>query len=157
MERTPLFTLAYQHSSSSKRSNKNNMKQSKNPFKSFGFISIGLCVLCCALPIIGVVATMGFLTLLSRYFEWAALGGMILAVVFFGIYGLKKRKAPACDIDCGCKNSHEEANQTGQPSPTEILSKDLVLHPCYNKATNYDHRMYLAINSIRRSSQIGRI
>jgi hypothetical protein len=79
------------------------MKESKNLFKRFGFIAIGLCVACCAFPVIGVLLGIGALSLLSKYIEWAGMGALILAVVSFAIYYYKKMKAPACDIDCECK------------------------------------------------------
>jgi hypothetical protein len=79
------------------------MKSAKNIFKNFGFLSIGLCALCCALPLIGVVAGMGSLALLAKYFELAAMGGLVLALAFFGIYLFRKKTAPACDVNCDCK------------------------------------------------------
>ena len=79
------------------------MKQSKILFKRFGFIAIGLCVACCAFPMIGVLLGIGALSVLSKYIEWAGIGALILAVVSFGIYYYRKMKAPVCDIDCDCK------------------------------------------------------
>ena len=79
------------------------MKPSKNIFKNFGLLSIGLCALCCALPIIGMTAGVGALTVLAKYFEWAGIVALILAAVAFTYAFIRKRKAPACDIDCDCK------------------------------------------------------
>ncbi len=79
------------------------MKESKKLFKGLGFIGIALCAACCALPIVGVMLGVGTLSVLSRYFEWAGIASLVLALVFFGIYFTRKKKAPACEVDCGCK------------------------------------------------------
>lgn len=83
------------------------MKDSKNVFKKLGFIGVGLCAACCLLPIVGVLLGMGALTFISGILEVAGMIAMIGAVAFFGIYFFKSKKAPACDIDCGCKNSED--------------------------------------------------
>jgi len=91
------------------------MDKSKNLFKKFGFISIGLCALCCALPIIGMTAGVGALTVLSKYFEWAGIAALALAVVAFGYYLIRRKTvAPSCDIDCDCK-TESQAKTLAQP------------------------------------------
>ena len=80
------------------------MKDSKKLFKSLGFIGIGLCAACCLLPIVAVMFGMGALTFLTGFLEWAGITSMIGAVIFFAIYYVRSRKAPACDIDCACKD-----------------------------------------------------
>lgn len=89
------------------------MKKTKNLFKSFGFVSIGLCAVCCALPIIGVTMGIGTLTMLSAYIEWAGIVTVIISAVLFAIYSLQKRKKQACDIDCACKENtlSKDSNQ----------------------------------------------
>lgn len=79
------------------------MKESKKLFKGLGFIGIALCAACCALPIVGVMLGVGTLSVLSKYFEWAGIASLILALVFFGVYFTRKKKAPSCEVDCGCK------------------------------------------------------
>ena len=79
------------------------MKDSKNLFKKLGLIGIGLCAACCLLPIVPVIFGVGALTAISAYLEWAGIVTMLLAAVFFGVYYFRKRQAPACDIDCACK------------------------------------------------------
>jgi uncharacterized protein YoxC len=86
------------------------MKKPENIFKQLGFLGISLCIACCALPVIGVTLGIGTLAILGKYFEWAAFAAIALAFVFFGIYLLKKRKAPACDIDCQSKNLNPPTN-----------------------------------------------
>jgi len=71
------------------------MKDSKKMFKSLGFVGIALCAACCALPIVGVMIGVGSLSVLSRYFEWAGIAALILALGFFGIYYFRKRQTPA--------------------------------------------------------------
>lgn len=87
------------------------MKDSKNLFKKLGLIGIGLCAACCLLPIVAVMFGVGALTAIGAYLEWAGIVAMILAVVFFAIYFLRRKQAPACDIDCACK----EETQLSKP------------------------------------------
>ena len=79
------------------------MKDSKALFKKLGFIGIGLCAACCLLPIVAVLFGMGALTFISGLLEIAGIIAMLGAIVFFAIYYARSRKAPACDIDCACK------------------------------------------------------
>lgn len=88
------------------------MKDSKSVFKKLGFIGVGLCAACCLLPIVGVLFGMGALTFISGFLEMAGIIAVLAAVIFFAIYFLRSRKAPACDIDCGCKeDSHVIASK----------------------------------------------
>ena len=80
------------------------MKDSIDMFKKLGFIGAGLCAACCMLPIVGVMLGVGSLTFLTGFLEWAGIVAMVSAIVFFGIYYFRKRKAPACDIGCDCKS-----------------------------------------------------
>jgi hypothetical protein len=82
------------------------MKDSKNLFKKLGLIGIGLCAICCLLPLAAVMFGLGALTVISAYLEWAGILAMTSAAVFFVIYYVKKQQAPACDIDCGCKEEN---------------------------------------------------
>ena len=77
-----------------------------NLFKNFGFAGIALCAICCALPIAGAIFGIGTLTVLAKYFEWAGIAAIVLALTFFIVWTVKKKKAPACDIDCGCKTEN---------------------------------------------------
>jgi hypothetical protein len=79
------------------------MKDSKNIFKRLGFIGIGLCAACCLLPIVGVLFGMGVLTFIAGLLEIAGVIAMAAAIIFFGIYYVRSRKAPSCDMDCACK------------------------------------------------------
>ena len=83
------------------------MKDSKKLFKSLGFIGIGLCAACCLLPIVAVLFGMGALTFLTGFLEWAGIISMVAAVIFFAIYFVRIRKAPACDVDCACKDEKQ--------------------------------------------------
>ena len=79
------------------------MKQPKNALRNFGLLSIGLCALCCALPIIGMTAGIGALTILSKYIELAGIVALVFAGISFIIVFTRKRNPPACDINCDCK------------------------------------------------------
>jgi mercuric ion transport protein len=70
--------------------------------KTLGFLGIGLCALCCALPIIGIVAGASILSTLALYAEKIAVV-LVLSAAAFGIWFYRKRQAPTCDIDCDCK------------------------------------------------------
>src|SRR5688572_12833349 len=83
------------------------MKDSKKLFKNLGFIGVGLCAACCLLPIVGVMFGMGALTFLAGFLEWAGIIATVAAVVFFGIYYFRSRKAPTCDVDCACKDEKQ--------------------------------------------------
>ena len=83
------------------------MKDSKNVFKRLGLIGVGLCAACCLLPIVGVLFGIGALTFISGILEVAGIIAMIAAVIFFAVYFYKSKKAPACDIDCACKDEKE--------------------------------------------------
>jgi hypothetical protein len=88
------------------------MDKSKNLFTKFGFVSIGLCALCCALPIIGMSAGVGALTVLSKYFEWAGFAALVLSIGAFGYYFIRRKSAaPSCDIDCDCKTEETKATK----------------------------------------------
>ena len=75
--------------------------------KILGFLGIGLCALCCALPIIGIVGGASILTAIAAYAEKIAVISLILSVAAVGIWYYRKRQAPACSTDCSCK---EEAS-----------------------------------------------
>jgi len=87
------------------------MKDSKNIFKRFAFIGIGLCAACCLLPIIGVLFGTGALTFISGFLEIAGIIAMVATILFFAVYFVRKRKAPACDLDCACKDEQAGASK----------------------------------------------
>lgn len=86
------------------------MKDSKEMFKKVGFIGVGLCAVCCLLPIVGVMLGVGSLTFLTGFLEWVGIVAIVAAIILFGIYYFRKRKAPACDIDFDCKGRDVEAS-----------------------------------------------
>ena len=85
------------------------MKDSVKNFKKVGMVGIGLCALCCALPILGVMMGVGSLTLLSRYFEWAGIGALVIALGSLGWAYYQRKKAPSCDLDCGGNSNVKES------------------------------------------------
>jgi hypothetical protein len=82
---------------------KTKTKEPINPFKKFGFAGIALCAICCALPIAGATFSIGTLTVLAKYFEWAGIATILLALTFLIVWTVRKKKAPSCDIDCDCR------------------------------------------------------
>ncbi|MET3125452.1 hypothetical protein ABID42_000540 [Arcicella rosea] len=84
-----------------------NIKIKSEPFKKIGWISIGLCGACCALPIIGTIAGISSLTVLSLYLEKIGILALGLAGIFF-FYGFYKEKqrikscVESCDTNCDC-------------------------------------------------------
>lgn len=88
------------------------MKDSKQIFKRLGIIGVGLCAACCMLPMVAVFFGAGLMTFVSSFLEIAGIIAMLSSIILFVIYFMKKRRrAPACDIDCGCKE--HEGNKNG--------------------------------------------
>ena len=77
--------------------------------KNVGLLGIGLCALCCALPIIGIVGGAGILATIALYAEKIAIVLLIISAASFAIWQYKKKQAPpACSIDCDCKAESTE-------------------------------------------------
>jgi hypothetical protein len=79
------------------------MKDSNSFSGKLGMIGIGLCVVCCLFPIAAVTFGVGAITAISAYMTWFGIVAMIFSVAAFGVYYYRKRRPPACDVDCGCK------------------------------------------------------
>ena len=82
---------------------KTTSKETGNVAKNLGLMGIGLCALCCALPIIGIAGGAGVLASIAMYAEKIALALLIISTALFGIWLYRRRKAPACSVDCSCK------------------------------------------------------
>lgn len=77
--------------------------------KNVGLLGIGLCALCCALPVIGIVGGAGILATVALYAEKIAIVLLIISAASFAIWQYKKTQAPpACSIDCDCKTESTE-------------------------------------------------
>ena len=87
------------------------MKDLKEMFKGFGFIGLGLCAVCCALPISGIVFWAGGFAVVYHYFDYAAIAALVLAIIFLGVSHFRKEKAPACDIKCKGKPDKHSLDQ----------------------------------------------
>jgi hypothetical protein len=116
MDYSPCRILEY----STKNTKKSNMETTKKEpgkmAKTLGFFGIGLCALCCALPIIGIVGGAGILATISLYAEKAALVLLIISAAFSAVWFYRKKQAPAsCSVDCSCKT---EVNGTKPPVET---------------------------------------
>ncbi len=85
-------------------------KKSGKLAKNLGLLGIGLCALCCALPIVGIVGGAGILTTVAFYAERTALVLLIISAALFAIWLYRKRQAPpTCSIDCDCKTENAQA------------------------------------------------
>lgn len=80
--------------------------------KSMGLLGLGLCALCCALPIIGIVGGAGILASIALYAEKIALVLLIISASFFAAWLYRKKQAPpSCSIDCACKTEVDNSKQ----------------------------------------------
>lgn len=77
--------------------------------KNVGLLGIGLCALCCALPIIGIVGGAGILATIALYAEKIAIVLLIISAASFAVWLYRKRQVPpTCSIDCDCKTESIE-------------------------------------------------
>jgi hypothetical protein len=53
---------------------------------------------------LGLLFGVGALTFISDFLEWVGIISMAAALVFLVIYYVRSKKAPACDIDCACRD-----------------------------------------------------
>jgi hypothetical protein len=81
-----------------------NTKTPGRTARLLGYLGIGLCGLCCSLPIIGITGGAGLLSGLAFYAEKIAILLLVASVVAFGIAFYRKKNIPACDTDCNCKS-----------------------------------------------------
>lgn len=81
------------------------MKDSKKVFKRMGIEGIAICAACCLLPVATAMFGIGALTLIAAYLEWVGIIVMVIGALSFGVLYFRKRQAPACDIDCACKEN----------------------------------------------------
>ncbi|MCV9389367.1 hypothetical protein [Reichenbachiella ulvae] len=77
-------------------------------FKKFAWAGIGLCGLCCALPLIGIITGIGSLTAFGMMAEKIGIVALGVSGVLFAIHHYRKKHqagtcGPSCDIDCTCK------------------------------------------------------
>lgn len=87
---------------------KETSNQSGKAAKVMGFLGLGLCALCCTLPIIGIISGAGVLATIALYAEKAAGIFLIIAIGFFAFWFYRRRqKQTACNVDCACKNEGE--------------------------------------------------
>lgn len=83
---------------------KEDSKSNGRMAKLLGFFGIGLCALCCAIPFAGAIGSVGLLSGITLYSGKIALVLAAASItVFVVIRFYRKRKTPACTIDCDCK------------------------------------------------------
>ena len=86
---------------------KSSVKDSKTTLsKRPGILGIGLCALCCALPIIGTATGIGVLSSIAVYFKKAGLIILVISLGAWAVWFVRRRQViPVCDIDCACKTA----------------------------------------------------
>lgn len=77
--------------------------------KRLSWAGIGLCGLCCALPIIGGLAGIGSLAAFAFYLEKIGIFVLGLGVVIFLYSHYRKKQqlevcSPTCETNCRCKS-----------------------------------------------------
>lgn len=81
--------------------------KNKKSYKTWGWTGLAACGLCCVLPIIGAVASIGALTTLSYYLESIGIVALGIAGILFAFHYYQKRKsqkdcAASCETNCDC-------------------------------------------------------
>ena len=85
--------------------NTNKIKAKTPIYKKLGLLSLGLCGLCCTLPVIGLFIGVSSVSIIGFYLEKVGFILVLLTVAFFLYSYLTKSKAyHSCDINCNCKN-----------------------------------------------------
>jgi hypothetical protein len=78
----------------------------KQPFTHLSLAGLGLCALCCALPVLGAVMSVGSLSVLAFYLEKVGIGLILLGVLLSFVFYLRNRKkAVECGPMCNCQPS----------------------------------------------------
>ncbi|WP_316826293.1 hypothetical protein [Pedobacter miscanthi] len=82
-------------------------------FKKMGFVRIGLCSVCCLLPMIAASIGMASVSALSFYLEKTGFILVLLGGAAF-LYDLNssKRKPVNCGDNCGCKADNSTENES---------------------------------------------
>ena len=83
----------------------------KKVFKNLGLSGVALCVLCCALPIIGAALGIGSLVALSMYLEMVAIAILGISAILLIYYNQKGKEKKVCETSCetDCSCNAEEA------------------------------------------------
>jgi ABC-type glycerol-3-phosphate transport system permease component len=84
------------------------MKDNKKIVKNAGLLGLGLCGLCCALPVLGIIGGTGILSSLDLCNERVGLILLTIAIAFFGFWLYRKKKTSSNFMDCNCKTENTE-------------------------------------------------
>lgn len=78
--------------------------------RNIGFFGIGLCVLCCAVPVIGIVGGAGIFAAVAVFAEDVSIVLLIFSAGLCALWLYKRTQFPkACAADCDCKTEIEHA------------------------------------------------
>ncbi len=97
-------------------STQTNQKKASRFVKKLGFLGIGLCALCCALPVAGAIAGIGAFSVLAVYFEKIGLALLIASAGLLVVGLMRQRKADvsdsegsSCSTNCACQHNDQAA------------------------------------------------
>lgn len=82
--------------------------------KRLAWITGILCVACCAAPLVVVAFGSAGIAALSMYSEMAAGVALIFGIGILLYQRFTRRKAPACDTDCGCKLKSQNLSENSK-------------------------------------------
>jgi len=78
--------------------------ESDKAAKIMALLGLGLCALCCTLPIIGIIGGAGVLATIGLYTERVAIFFLIISAGLFAFWFYRRRKSQtSCAVDCACK------------------------------------------------------
>ena len=130
--------------------------------KNMGLLGIGLCALCCALPIIGIVGGAGILATIALYAEKIAIVLLIISAASFAIWQYKRKQTKTDFKQIIKQLSHQR--QKHHLRMCDNLSKDMQgIKETFQKLISQNHFLHLAsavggnfqkINSGRKLSGI---
>lgn len=74
----------------------------RNWIKNMALTSIGLCGLCCLLPLIGLAIGIGGLGAVAYYLEKISIGVFLGSLLILLFWQIQKRVKKTCSVGCAC-------------------------------------------------------
>ncbi len=88
------------------------LKNSKpSSFSRIAWATGALCIACCAVPFIGIAIGSATLAAFAIYSEEVAIAMAILGATLLVYKFYSRRKAPSCDLDCGCRPASDKDSE----------------------------------------------
>lgn len=86
----------------------------KNKFQNWTknalLTGIGLCGLCCVLPLIGVALGIGGLSVVAFYLEKISLGILVIGLLLLLFWQIQKRWKKPCQPNCSCQKHQDSTS-----------------------------------------------